>query len=104
MWLLLYKLERPNLFENRFENIGRRYPSDLSHLTEVDRIFDLYSHPKIEIVENSSNLTDFFSKFKTQLHISCRDHRIFSHCQPHYLLTYNTNTGLFSSYSKTPCI
>lgn len=83
--------------------MGYRYPSIVSHMTDVESIFDLYTLTNERITGRNILLTDFFTANMRKLLTPCRDHRIFSHCQPHYLFTYNTNGNYFSSYSKAAC-
>lgn len=102
----LSNLERPNFLKQRFRKAGMRFPSLFSHITEVNKIFELFSSSSqntINVIGENISLIDFFKQYRDKLLIPCRDNRVFAHCQLHYLFSYRSNGKVFSSYSKTPC-
>ena len=45
----------------------------------------------------------FFENNKKQLEKPCKDFRLFSHCQPHYLFQFDINSRTCHSYYHEPC-
>ena len=102
-YLLYYLIERPKSISNRFHQMGRRYPSVFSHLTDINDIFDIYTKQSSTIKEINYKPSDFFEQYRSELFIPCKDKRIFSHCQQHYLFTYDSTENSLSTYIKQPC-
>lgn len=84
--------------------MGYRYPSLFSHLTDLHSIFKLYAENSKEKYSLKTSASNFFQQFQSELFYSCRDQQIFSHCQPHYIFSFNSDSTQFSSYITTPCI
>ena len=78
--------------------MGYRYPSLFSHLTDLHSIFKLYAENGKGSISLNTSASEFFQQHKDRLLYSCRDQRLFSHCQPHYIFSYSSVTNQFSSF------
>ena len=94
----------------RLKHMGERYPSPFSHLTDVDDLVDAFStnnytsKSQLKLnCKNSSCMVSFFEKYQNMIFYPCADHRIFAHCQQHWIAVYDSDKNIIHSYQKTPC-
>lgn len=94
----------------RLKRMGLRIPSLFSHLADVDELLVSYVTNKYsskgvltQKCETDWCIEQFFKDNEKKLYYPCVDHRIFSHCQKHWLVVYNAEKHRVSSYHMEKC-
>lgn len=94
----------------RLKRMGNRIPSIFSHLTDVDELLVSYVTNKysskpllVRECDNRTCLKEFFEQNQMRLYYPCTDHRVFSHCQKHWIAVYNAEKHKVSSYKISGC-
>ena len=95
----------------RLRKMGNRFPSPFSHLTNVNELLTSYitndysSEPllKFQCITDDC-LQQFFNTYKDRLFYSCKDHRVYAHCQKHWIMVYDSDKNRLTSYRVSKCI
>lgn len=95
----------------RLRKMGNRFPSPFSHLTNVNELLSSYitndysSEPLVKSQCTTENcLQQFFNTHKDRLFYPCKDHRVFAHCQKHWIVVYESDKNRLMSYKISKCI
>ena len=98
---------------SRLKQMGLRFPSPFSHLTDVSDLVDLYTTNSYTVKpvyqsscsnNNDTCIQEFFETNKKRIFYPCVDQRLFAHCQQHWIMVYDTIIQKWRSYYKEPCL